>query len=203
MRWFAVKAWNWIPFPFSLFIPSALVALVLPNPKQTRICISCTTNTSFFPFLSIMPDTSTSIPNLVSHSFKDSLDKDLIHLYDYESTSNVPLESNSKAKQFIHVVPDLATKPAVPLQSVPLSLYLPLHTSDDLQRSAVSDDGRRRNDARESEASTRLVLSNFALRRLNPHAHPQHSRFDQTHKARSFRRSRLWSRGESHGSRVE
>ena len=113
-----------------------------------------------------MPDTSTSIPNLVSHSFKDSLDKDLIHLYDYESTSNVPLELNSKAKQFIHVVPDLATKPAVPLQSVRLSLYLPLHASHYLQREAMSDDGRRRDEARDSDASTRLVSSNFALRRL-------------------------------------
>jgi hypothetical protein len=64
---------------------------------------------------SSMPDAS-SIPDLVRNSFQDSLDKELIHLYDYESTSKAPLKGSSGGNQFIHVVPGLASKPAVPLQ---------------------------------------------------------------------------------------
>ncbi|GAA5946577.1 hypothetical protein JCM3765_000303 [Sporobolomyces pararoseus] len=66
-----------------------------------------------------MPDTS-SIPDLVANSFQDSLDKELIHLYDYESTSKAPLKG-SNGTQFIHVVPGLASKPAVPLNTPDLT----------------------------------------------------------------------------------
>ncbi|GAA5838319.1 hypothetical protein JCM3766R1_005518 [Sporobolomyces carnicolor] len=66
-----------------------------------------------------MPDTS-SIPDLVASSFSDSLEKRLIHLYDYESTSKVPL-ARSSGHQFVHVVPGLAAKPAVPLHTPDLS----------------------------------------------------------------------------------
>ncbi|GAA6017933.1 hypothetical protein JCM11491_001225 [Sporobolomyces phaffii] len=68
-----------------------------------------------------MPDTA-SIPDSVRDSFQDSLDHDLIHLYDYASTSKVPLaRSPASGSQFIHVVPGLASKPAVPLHTPDLT----------------------------------------------------------------------------------
>ncbi|GAA5936131.1 uncharacterized protein JCM15063_002717 [Sporobolomyces koalae] len=73
-----------------------------------------------------MPDASlsTSIPHLVRHSFQDSLDQQLIHLYDFDATTPVPLASSSGravGDQFIHVVPGLASKPAVPLRTPDLT----------------------------------------------------------------------------------
>ncbi|GAA6061546.1 hypothetical protein JCM10212_002753 [Sporobolomyces blumeae] len=74
-----------------------------------------------------MPDTS-SLPHVIAHSFDEALSHDLIHLYAYDSTHAVPLAPSDDDEQgergprhFVHVVPGLAKKPAVPLHTPDLT----------------------------------------------------------------------------------
>ncbi|GAA5898670.1 uncharacterized protein JCM6883_003384 [Sporobolomyces salmoneus] len=113
-----------------------------------------------------MPDTSPSIPDAVASTFDSSLSLELIHLYDYASTSSIPLSKlgpQSKGGcQFIHVVPDLASKPAVPLHTPDLSQV----TKRDPFEGPEYGKGEKVMDLEASDASPySVVLNKFALMR--------------------------------------